>query len=445
MRSLFLVLLSACWLSGCSVLMALDGNTDRDYSLFKRGTPRKHVLAKFGPPLMTEIKEGRRVDTYEFEEGDEPAPQRVGVHLMADVITWGAWELIATPYEYFQGEDVTYIVEYSYDDTVESVSPPPPGLSLASVSEPISYRSISVGNSSSSVSDSPSTSEVDDIPVLNQTSIRSKSHAVIIGIETYRDHLPNADYASHDARVMAKYLTHAMGYPEENVVTLLDNKATRADLHKYLESWLTNRVEENDSVFIYYSGHGAPNTKTGEAYLVPYDGDPLYIDKTGYSLQFLYDHLNRLPAREVVVVLDSCFSGAGGRSVIAKGMRPLILSVENPLLSQGKTFVLGASAGDQVSNTYEKKGHGLLTYFFLKGLQGEGDLNRDGTLDLVELYTFVKPAVERVARREFNNEQIPQLLGNPEGLSNGVWRLEGLKTNVAQQSTSPNSQPNSTD
>ena len=440
MPSVVLVL-SVFWLTGCSVLLALDGNTDRDYSLLKQGTPRKHILAKFGEPLSTEIKEGRKVDTYEFDEGDEPAPHRVGVHLMADVITWGAWELIATPFEYFQGEDVTYVVEYGYDDIVESVSPPPPGQSLPELPAPVSYRSSSISPAPLSPSEGSSPSEVDDIPILVNRPIRADSHAVIIGIETYRDHLPNADFASHDARVVSQYLTHALGYLEENVVTLLDDKATRADFHKYLEGWLSNRVEENDSVFIYYSGHGAPNIKTGEAYLVPYDGDPLYIDKTGYSLQSLYDHLNTLPAKEVVVVLDSCFSGAGGRSVIAKGMRPLMLSVENPILSQGKTFVLGASGGDQVSNTYEKKKHGLLTYFFLKGLQGDGDQNRDGTIDLMELHAYVRPQVERVARREFNNEQIPQLLGNPEVLDKGVWLLKGFKVNVAQQLTISDSNP----
>lgn len=430
---LLVVLFSSFCLMGCSVLMALDGDPERDYTLFKAGTPRKHVLAKFGPPLSSEVKEGKRVDTYEFEEGDEEAPHRVGVHMMADIITWGAWELIATPYEYLQGEDVTYVVEYGFDDTIESVYPPPPGLSLASVTKSARHSSPSNPVSPSISSMGGFASEVDEIPLVSHSKIRPNSHAVVIGIETYRDHLPNADYAAHDARVVTRYLTHALGYPEENVVTLLDNRATRADLHKYLEGWLTNRVEENDSVFIYYSGHGAPNVKSGEAYLVPYDGDPLYIDRTGYPLQLLYDHLNSLPAKEIVVVLDSCFSGAGGRSVIAKGMRPLILSVENPLLTQGKTFVLGASAGEQVSNTYEKKGHGLLTYFFLKGLQGEGDQNDDGTIDLMELYTYLKPEVERVARREFNNEQVPQLLGNPENLANGVWQLDGLKLKVAKE------------
>jgi len=119
-------------------------------------------------------------------------------------------------------------------------------------------------------------------------------------------------------------------------------------------------------------------------------------------------------------MLDSCFSGAGGRSVIAKGMRPMVLSVENPVLASGKTVVLAASKGDQVSSTYDQKGHGLLTYFFLKGLQGEADQNKDGSIDLAELYNYVKLQVSGVARREYNNEQTPQLLGSPDMLSRGV-------------------------
>ena len=66
-------------------------------------------------------------------------------------------------------------------------------------------------------------------------------------------------------------------------------------------------------------------------------------------------------------------AGAGGRSVLVKGARPMVLSMENPILASSKTVVLTASGGDQISSTYKGKGHGLMTYFFLKGLQGEGE------------------------------------------------------------------------
>jgi len=45
----------------------------------------------------------------------------------------------------------------------------------------------------------------------------------------------------------------------------------------------------------------------------------------------------------------------------------------------------------------------------LKGLQGEADSNKDGAVDVEELYAYLKPHVEIAARR-MNTEQTPQLL-----------------------------------
>ncbi len=265
-------------------------------------------------------------------------------------------------------------------------------------------------------------SDVDRVPVVKAAS-KKHAYAVVIGIEQYREKLPKADFADRDAKLVGEYLTKVLGYPEENVIVRTNDRATRTDLVKYFEEWLRNNVERGGSVFVYYSGHGAPNTKTGEAYFVPYDGDPSFVDSTAYPVRQLYAALDKLPARDITVVLDSCFSGAGGRSVLAKGARPMVLSIENPVLASGKTVVLAASGGDQISNSFEEKGHGLLTYYFLKGLQGEGDANKDGAIDMAELYDYVKPNVQRVARKQYNNEQTPQLLASPELLKRGGGRL----------------------
>lgn len=253
--------------------------------------------------------------------------------------------------------------------------------------------------------------------------LKKNAYAIVIGIEQYREKLPKADFADRDAKLVGEYLTKVLGYPEENVIVRTNDKASMNDLTKYLESWLPNNVEEGGSVFIYYSGHGAPNTKTGDAYLVPYDGDPTFVEKTGYPLKKLYAQLESLPTKDITVVLDSCFSGAGGRSVIGKGLRPMGLSMEHSIAAAEKAVVLAASSGDQVSSTYEEKGHGLLTYFFLKGLQGEGDLNKDGNIDMAELYDYVKPNVSKIARKKYNNEQTPQLLDSPGSLKRGGGRL----------------------
>jgi hypothetical protein len=265
-------------------------------------------------------------------------------------------------------------------------------------------------------------SDVDRVPAAKGAQMKN-AYAVVIGIEQYREQLPKANFAAHDASVVGDYLTKMLGYPEENVVVRLNEKATKTDLEKYFEGWLPNNVEKDDSVFVYFSGHGAPHVKTGDAYLVPYDGDPTFVDKTGFSLKRLYAALGKLPAKDVTVVLDSCFSGAGGRSVLSEGARPMGLSIETQVITAGRITVLSASSGDQISNTFKEQGHGLLTYFFLKGLQGEGDVNKDGSIEMVELLDYVKPNVQRVARKQYNNEQTPQLLASPEVLRRGGSRL----------------------
>jgi uncharacterized caspase-like protein len=256
-------------------------------------------------------------------------------------------------------------------------------------------------------------SDVDELPTI-KIKQNKNAYAIVIGIEQYRQQLPKADFSVQDARTIAEYLTKAMGYPEGNVVMLLNDRATKSDLEKYFGKWLPNNVEPGSSVFVYYSGHGAPNTKTGDAYLVPYDGDPSFIDETGYSLKRMYAALGKLPAKEIIVALDSCFSGAGGRSVIAKGSRPLVMNLQANIAIPKNMTILSASSGDQTSSTYDEKGHGLFTYFLLKGIKNEDVTRPDGSIKLADLFSYVKPQVERIARKQYNNEQTPQLI-EPKG------------------------------
>ncbi|MBI3289601.1 MAG: caspase family protein, partial [Elusimicrobia bacterium] len=185
-------------------------------------------------------------------------------------------------------------------------------------------------------------SDVDELPSARPES--AHRHAVVIGVERYRESLPTADFAAGDARLVAEYFKRVLGVPEQNLALLTDDRAAKSDFEKYFERWLPNRVEAGDEVFVYFSGHGSPNPAKGDAYLVPYDGDPTYIDQTGYPLKRLYGQLAKLPAKSVVVAMDSCFSGAGGRSVIAKGARPLVSVSVSEEVPERMT-VLAASAG----------------------------------------------------------------------------------------------------
>jgi hypothetical protein len=253
-------------------------------------------------------------------------------------------------------------------------------------------------------------SDIDELPLMKM-KLNKNAYAIVIGIENYRQKLPKADFAVSDAKLVSEYLSKVMGYPEENIITLTNEHASKSDFEKYFEKWLSNNAEKDSTVFVYYSGHGAPNPKTADAYLVPYDGDPSFIEQTGYSVKRLYEALGKLPAKEIIVALDSCFSGAGGRSVLAKGARPLVMNLQDNMAVSKNMTILSASSGDQISSTYDEKGHGLFTYFMLKGIKNEDVVKPDGSIKMDDLFGYLKPQVERIARKQYNNEQSPQLIG----------------------------------
>jgi len=200
----------------------------------------------------------------------------------------------------------------------------------------------------------------------------------------------------------------AIGFAPRNIQYLSDGQATRSDIQKSIEGWLPNRVGKESRVFIYYSGHGAPDAATGDAFLVPYDGDPQYLKETGYSLGALYEKVAKLEAREVIIVLDTCFSGLGGRSVLASGLRPLVIMA--PLAeAPPNAVVLTASRGNQVTASSGDKGYGIFTYYFLKAI-------KDGKKSMAEIYEYLKPLVEDEAKKQ-NVEQTPGISPEPEKLA----------------------------
>ena len=257
---------------------------------------------------------------------------------------------------------------------------------------------------------------VDDIPPRIKGFENKNNYAVVIGISTYRDKIiPKVKYAGRDAETMAKYLEHLAGIPKENILIKTDYDVAKSDLEEYFESWLPRRVTSDSMVYIYYAGHGTPDPAGQDAYIVPYEGHP---DSPGklYPLTKMYGALSKLPAKQVFVMLDSCFSGVEGRSVIREGTRPLVMSVENHVLTGNKIVVITGAKGNQMSSDYDKVKHGLFTYYALRGLRGEADKNGDGIVDVGELYDYVKQSVTRKASLEFNRDQTPDLLpGKADG------------------------------
>ncbi len=239
--------------------------------------------------------------------------------------------------------------------------------------------------------------------------------AVVAGVEKYSGDLPEARFAERDAKAVARHL-EALGWPRRNILLLTGAQASRAGLVKNLETRLPGMVNERSTVFFYYSGHGAPDPKSGESYLVPADGDPEFLSDTAYPVKRLYERLGSLKARRVFAAIDSCFSGRGERSILAKGTRPLVSRVDPGFPSAGKVVALTASAGEEISGSLEEQGHGAFTYFLLRGLNGAAK-DQEGAVTVKSLYEYVLPNVQDEARRA-NRGQTPQLL--PANLDKGA-------------------------
>ncbi len=229
---------------------------------------------------------------------------------------------------------------------------------------------------------------------------RPDDFALVIGIEDYQS-VPKADWGVRDAVAVRRHL-EARGIPARNVVHLVGSQATGNKLKSYLEEWLPLNVKPTSTLYVYYSGHGAPDPKTGEAYLMPWDGDPQFLKSTALPLRKLYSDLEKTKAKRVIVALDACFSGAGGRSVLAEGARPLVSKAADVKAGERVT-VLAAASGDEITGSLKDQGHGMFTYFLLKGLAA-------GKTSARELMDYVTPNVQDEARRQ-NRQQTPALFG----------------------------------
>lgn len=249
-----------------------------------------------------------------------------------------------------------------------------------------------------------------DTPVYAESAAPA-DFAVVVGVEKY-ENVGDAQFASNDARAMRRHLL-ALGFPDKNIALLLGDQATKSGIEKYLGAWLPDHVSKKSKVFFFFSGHGASDPSSHRAYLVPWDGDPSFLANTGYSLTRLYHELSSLKAGQVVAVLDSCFSGEGPRSVMARGLRPLVQKVDMGQVLLGPTLALAAAGPAQTEGTLPEEGHGILTYYLLKSLnrtKGLGVLNK--------LYRYIEPRVEDIARNA-GRIQTPQLMGQKTDVTLG--------------------------
>ena len=247
-----------------------------------------------------------------------------------------------------------------------------------------------------------------------------KGVAVVIGISKYENHnIPPVDYAKRDAMKVRDYLIRTMGFKESNILELYDEKATVSKVKNTLNRELKKRVDANSDVFVYFNGHGLPETNANEPFFTTYDVDAENPGDTAYSMKELYRQLQTLKARNVIVVIDACFSGmtdSGAKKItpLIKSASPVFMEVSNPLLKMQNSVVFTSSKGKQISSWYHQKQHGLFTYYFLQGLRGKAALDSSGVITARGMEQYLDQQVPVEAMKLYSREQTPEVVGNKD-------------------------------
>ena len=259
--------------------------------------------------------------------------------------------------------------------------------------------------STSVVAFTPPPSPAPDTSAYLSGGRQPNAYALVIGIEHYRD-LPSPTGARADAQRFAALAKTTLGIPDANIRTSYDDHAGKNDIQTQL-AWLASNVPTGGRIYFFFSGHGAPDASQGTPYVVPYDASLDALTQSAIPLDSILQSLAQTHAKDVLAVVDSCFSGAGGRSLLPKGARPLVRMHDASPKAQVALF--SASSGSEISGPALDGSGGLFTTYVVQGIgTGAADVDGDGTITLGELGQWVTPRVTREAKRE-NRAQTPLL------------------------------------
>lgn len=253
-----------------------------------------------------------------------------------------------------------------------------------------------------------------NIPV-NPTTNKN-TFVVIIGNEDYQ-RVSKVNYALNDAGTFANYCQKTLGIPQQNIRSY--SNATYGTMLSALDDikGIATAYHGNLDIIFYYAGHGIPSETDKSAYLLPVDADGIRTEVC-LSTKTLYQTLSELNAKNVVVFMDACFSGAQRGEGMLASARGVALKVKADV-PQGNTVVFSAASGEETAFPYKEKGHGMFTYFLLKKLQ---ETKGDATLGEIGEYVSEEVAKQSIVIN--HKSQTPTIIAS-EQIDN--WKEIKLK------------------
>lgn len=280
------------------------------------------------------------------------------------------------------------------------------------LNQPLASRTINVESqiSQTNIQDAQLRSDVDrNIP--NATNTKPNRYAIIIGNEDYHSYQQGLNteqdvpFAAEDANVFKQYCVRTLGVEERNLVLL--NNATGAKMNQEID--FITRLAARDpkaEIIFYFAGHGFPDEKTKEPYLIPVDVNASSLNQA-IPLYDLYSKLSGTGAQRVTVFMDACFTGDGRDEGLVASRGIKVTPKKNALT--GNIVVFSATSADQTAQQYAEKQHGMFTYFLLKKLQ-----ESQGQCNYSELFQYLSRNVGDNSLRVNRKDQTPEVNTAPQ-------------------------------
>lgn len=184
--------------------------------------------------------------------------------------------------------------------------------------------------------------------------------ALVIGVDRYDDAaIPTLANATKDARTIGRLFERELGY--ETVV--LEN-ATRAAVVGALNR-LALELRPQDSVVVYYAGHGELVQSTQLGYWQLADADAKR-PQTWLSNADISRLVGRIGASQVALISDSCYSGS---LVAEERLRAGTAPVDPVAVLTRKSVVVMSSGGNEPVFDEGKQGHSPFAWNLMANLQ----------------------------------------------------------------------------
>jgi len=231
---------------------------------------------------------------------------------------------------------------------------------------------------------------------------------LFIGIDRYESaRIRWLNCARRDAVALHALFSDTLG---DGAELLIDEQATSAAIEAGFARLAASAVD--DVVVVAFSGHGS---ETHE--LVAYDADDRDLAATALPLATISGWLDRIPARQVILLLDCCFSGGMGAKVVAVPSAPRSLASTTQALehlSGSGRLIMTASTATQEAWEHIPLRHGLFTYHLLEALQGAEEVRQAGKVSVYRLLQYVAARVSDAATR-LRKSQHPTMRGQIDG------------------------------